>query len=141
MNHEELTGKPFGAAAEDASVSDPSPLAAALSAVRMPAQPEEYDIHAAVARALDEAGLAYEHEYRLGPRRRIDFRVGRVGIEVKKGRPATSALTRQLRRYLESDELDAVVVVTQRVTALPETICGKPVRLISLNRLWGVALP
>ena len=120
---------------------DLSPILSALSAVRMPAQPEEYDIHAAVAKALSEAGLEYEHEYRLGPRSRIDFRVGRVGIEVKKGRPATSGLTKQLRRYLESDDLDAMIVVTQRVTALPDTICGKPVVLISLNRLWGVALP
>ena len=116
-------------------------IVSALSAVRMPAQPEEYDIHAAVAAALKDAGLACEHEYRLGPRRRIDFRVGRVGIEVKKGRPATSGLTKQLRRYLESDDLDAMIVVTQRVTRIPDAICGKPVCLVSLNRLWGVALP
>lgn len=116
-------------------------IVVALSAVRMPAQPEEYDIHAAVARALSDAGLEYEHEYRLGPHRRIDFRVGRVGIEVKKGRPATSKLVKQLRRYLESEDLDAVIVVAQRVTALPRTIGGKPVFLVSLNRLWGVALP
>ena len=113
----------------------------ALAAVRMPAQPEETDIHAAVAEALGAAGLPFEHEYRLGPRRRIDFRVGRVGIEVKKGRPASAELAAQLRRYLASDELDACIVVTQRVTSLPEAICGKPVRLVSLNRLWGVALP
>ena len=118
-----------------------SRVAAALSAVRVPAQPEEYDIHAAVARALEGAGLDYEHEYRLGSRRRIDFRVGRVGIEVKKGRPATSALTEQLRRYLESDDLDGMIVVTQRATRVPQSIHGKPVALISLNRLWGVALP
>ena len=116
-------------------------IAEALTAVRVPAQPEEYDIHAAVAGALRNAGLEYEHEYRLGPRRRVDFRVGRVGIEVKKGRPVSSELARQLERYLESDALDAMIVVTQRVTALPETIGGKPVHLISLNRLWGVALP
>ena len=116
-------------------------ITAALAAVRMPAQPEEYDIHAAVARALTDAGLAYEHEFRLGPRRRIDFRVGRVGIEVKKGRPASAELRKQVQKYLESDALDAVIVVTQRVTALPATIGGKPVRLVSLNRLWGVALP
>ena len=125
----------------DALERDIARVEAALASVRMPAQPEEYDIHAAVARALADAGLAYEHEYRLGPRCRIDFRVGRVGIEVKKGRPATSDLTRQLRRYLEYDALDGAVVVTQRVTALPPMICGKPVRLVSLNRLWGVALP
>ena len=98
-------------------------------------------IHGAIAEALAAAGLEYEHEYRLGPRRRIDFRVGRIGIEVKKGRPASSALAAQLRKYLESDELDAVIVVTQRVTRVPNAIDGKPVRLLSLNRLWGVALP
>ena len=113
----------------------------AIAAVRMPAQPEEYDIHAAVARALTEARLEYDHEYRLGPRRRIDFRVGRIGIEVKKGRPVSAQLRAQLARYLESDALDAVIVVTQRVTRLPERIDGKPVYIISLNRLWGVALP
>lgn len=116
-------------------------VAAAVFAVRVPAQPEEYDIHRAIAEALAAAGLEYEHEFRLGPRRRIDFRVGRIGIEVKKGRPAASELTRQLRRYMESDALDAIVVVTQRATALPEAIGGKPVALVSLNRLWGVALP
>jgi len=112
-----------------------------LASVRVPAQPEEYDIHAAVAEALAGAGLAYAHEYRLGPRCRIDFAVGRVGIEVKKGRPATAQLVRQLRRYLESDMLEGIIVVTQRATVLPDTICGKPVRQVSLNRLWGVALP
>ena len=126
---------------KDTLSRDMDAVAAALASVRMPAQPEEYDIHAAVARALSDAGLEYEHEYRLGPRRRIDFRVGRVGIEVKKGRPASSELRAQLQKYLESDALDAVIVVTQRVTALPATIGGKPVRLVSLNRLWGVALP
>ena len=116
-------------------------IADALSAVRMPAQPEEYDIHAAVAGALDGSGLGDTHEYKLGPRNRIDFLVGRIGIEVKKGRPASSRLVGQLRRYLESDALDGMIVVTQRVTALPATINGKPVKLITLNRLWGVALP
>lgn len=123
------------------NTDDFSPIVAALASVRTPAQPEEYDIHAAVARALAAAGLAFEHEYRLGPRCRIDFRVGRVGIEVKKGRPPASRLAKQLRRYLASDALDGVIVVTQRATAVPKEICGKPVVLVSLNRLWGVALP
>ena len=64
-----------------------------------------------------------------------------MGIEVKKGRPVVSELTRQLRRYLESDALDGVVVVMQRAAPLPDAIGGKPVRVVSLNRLWGVALP
>ena len=64
-----------------------------------------------------------------------------MGIEIKKGRPAATALTQQLRRYLESDDLDAAVVVVQRALPLPGRILGKPVRIVSLNRLWGVALP
>ena len=50
------------------------------------------------------------------------------------GQPMLEVLTRQ-------GVTDAVIVVTQRVTRVPESICGKPVYLISLNRLWGVALP
>ena len=93
------------------------------------------------AAALSAAGLCHDHEYRLGPRCRVDFRVGRVGIEVKKGRPVASELRRQLQRYLAFDDLSAMVVVTQKATPVPERIGGKPVRLISINRLWGVALP
>ena len=113
----------------------------ALSALRTPAIPGEYDIHGQIADALTRAQIDFTHEYRLGPRRRIDFRAGNTGIEVKKGRPASSELTRQLRRYLESEELDGMIVVTQRAVNLPATLCGKPVCLLSLNRLWGVALP
>ena len=30
--------------------------------------------------------------------------------------------------------------VTEKTVALPRTIHGKPVRLVCLNRLWGIAL-
>ena len=116
-------------------------ILAALSAVRMPAQPEEYEIHDAIARTLDAAGIEYIHECKLQPGRRIDFLCGRVGIEVKKGRPDGARLRGQLSRYLEDDRLDAAIVVLQKPCALPERICGKDVRVVALNRLWGVALP
>ncbi|MBE5775459.1 MAG: hypothetical protein E7337_16280 [Clostridiales bacterium] len=116
-------------------------LIAAISALRTPAIPGEYDIHQQIALALQQAQVDFTHEYRLGPRRRIDFRAGRIGIEVKKGRPVTSQLLTQLRKYLESEDLDGMIVVTQRAVNLPATIYGKPVYLLSLNRLWGVALP
>lgn len=112
-----------------------------LSALRTPPIPGEYDIHAQISAALTQSEIDHIHEYRLGPRRRIDFRAGNIGIEVKKGRPVTSELTQQLRRYLESEELHGMIVVTQRVVKLPATIYGKPVYVLSLNRLWGVALP
>ena len=116
-------------------------IVCALSSIRVPALSGEYDLHAEISAALTRSGIDHIHEYKLAPRCRIDFLTGRVGIEVKKGRPIPSALRDQLSRYLCSDELDAIIVVVQQAVNLPSTIGGKPVKLISLNRLWGVALP
>ena len=91
--------------------------------------------------ALRAAGLPCAHEYRLAPRRRIDFFVGGVGVEIKKGRPDPAALRRQLDRYAVCQGVEALVVLTQRAVTLPATLCGKPVRSLALNQLWGVALP
>ena len=116
-------------------------IMAALNCIRISAQPEECEIHAEISRVLNAAGLAYTHEYRLGPGRRIDFLCGNVGIEVKKGRPVAAHLHAQAKRYAESPVLSALIIVAQRPCRLPERIGGKPVYLLSLNRLWGVALP
>lgn len=116
-------------------------IISALKTIRIPAQPEETDIHRAIAAALAEAGIEFQHEYRLAPRKRIDFVCGSVGIEVKKSRPKSADLRSQLKRYLEDSFLTAAIVVLQRPCSLPESICGKNVYVVSLNRLWGVALP
>lgn len=113
----------------------------ALSSLRVRPMPEEYEIHELIAQALDRENIPYIHEYKLMPGRRIDFISGRTGIEVKKGRPVSAQLRKQLQKYLESDELDAMIVVLQKPCWLPDAICGKPVIVIALNRLWGVALP
>jgi len=112
----------------------------ALNAIRIGVQPEEYEIHSEIARALEADGIECRHEYKLAPGRRIDFICGRIGIEVKKSRPASAQLRAQLARYLESSELDAMIVVLQRPCSLPASIAGKPVHVVALNRLWGVAL-
>ena len=116
-------------------------IISALKSIRISAQPEETDIHAAIADALCKANIPFEHEYRLSPRTRIDFVCGTIGIEVKKSRPKASALQAQLKRYLEDSCLTAAIVVLQRPCSLPKTICGKEIHVVSLNRLWGVALP
>lgn len=121
--------------------SEMQTIVCALSSIRIPAMPGEYDLHADVSAALTRAGIAHIHEYRLAPRCRIDFLAGRIGIEIKKGRPAPTALKEQLTRYLNCDDLDAIIVVVQQTVNLPQTMFCKPVKLVSLNRLWGVALP
>ena len=120
---------------------DTQQILRAIAALRAPAMPGEYDLHQMVAGALRAAGISCEHEYRLAPRRRIDFFAGGVGVEIKKGRPNARELLRQVERYLACDELAEIVVVTQKVTPLPARVLGKRVTNVSLDRLWGVALP
>lgn len=113
----------------------------AISTLRTGATPGEYDLHSLVAKALAAANLPFQHEYRLAPRRRIDFFVDGVGVEIKKGRPNARELLLQVQRYLEADALKEIIVVTQKDTPLPARVLGKRVTSVSLNRLWGVALP
>ncbi len=113
---------------------------AALRRVRAPLQRGEYDLHALLKDALTEGGCGWEHEVPLKPRCRIDFLCGGVGIEVKRGRPERARVREQLRRYAESDRIAALVLVTERQIDLPDSLCGKPLRTVCLNRLWGIAL-
>lgn len=112
----------------------------ALSSLRVPLGQGEYDIHTLVKLALEKANLAPRHEVYLGARKRIDFVCGTVGIEVKRGRPSAKRLVPQIEKYLSSSELTGMIVIVERTAALPRTLCGKPVRLVSLNKLWGIGL-
>ena len=116
-------------------------VVSAISRVRAPAMPGEYDLHAMIAAAFDGAEIPYEHEFRLAPRCRLDFMCAGVAVEVKKGRPKSAELLRQLTRYMEKPEVREMVVVVQKRVSLPDTVCGKKVRIVALNMLWGVALP
>lgn len=113
----------------------------ALSTLRVPATGTEYDLHALIAASLERGGFVVSHEEKLGPRCRIDFLVGDIGIEVKRGKIARRPLLAQCTRYLSSDRLRALIVVGEKAFHLPETLCGKPLIAFGVNRLWGVALP
>lgn len=113
----------------------------ALSDIKLEKHLEEGDIHAMVQKALLYAALPCMHEYPLTAKDRIDFLCGDIGIEIKKGRPNKAALIKQLGRYAQSPALSALVVVTEKSLPLPQTLSDKPLRLISLQKLQGVALP
>lgn len=94
---------------------------------------DEARLQEGIAAMLADIGLSVEQEVRLDSRCRIDLAVDRVGIEVKvAGRAAE--VRRQISRYLASDRLDALVLVTNRVRHLsvPDRIHGKPVRVVTL---------
>lgn len=113
---------------------------AALRTIRAPLERGEYDLHALVAAALDRAGLASRHEVPLAPRCRIDFLCGGIGIEVKRGQPERARIRQQLARYAACDQVEALVLVTERAVDLPPALAGKPLRAVCLRKLWGIAL-
>lgn len=113
----------------------------ALRAMRPPFALYEADLHALVGECLRARGLACAHEARIGKGCRIDYLVGDVGVEIKKGKPVKAQLMRQLARYAACEEIGMLIVISWKTVALPESIAGKPVRLLSLAKLWGVSLP
>ena len=118
-----------------------SAIRRALEALRIPLTESEYQLHALIAAALRDGGFVVQHEAPIAPRCRVDFLVDRVGIEVKRGKPDRARLTEQVRRYLSSDALDGLIVVVDTRASLPPRVGGKPLTVIGLNRLWGIALP
>ena len=116
-------------------------LMRALSNLRISPVGNEYDLHDQIAAALKSGGFVVMHEEVIAPRCRIDFWVDGIGIEVKRGTVQRAKLLTQCRRYLESERLEALIVVLDKNVNLPSEIAQKPVRVFGLNRLWGIALP
>ena len=112
----------------------------AISALRAPLQQGEYDLHRLVMDALDAAQIPWEHEVKLAPRCRIDLMCGNVGIEIKRGKVERARILEQLRKYAACEQVQGLILVTEKTVPVPHAINGKPVRLICLNRLWGIAL-
>jgi len=111
-----------------------APIVDALSGKRYRYNTEA-DLHRALMAALDAAGIAYRREVFV-PGGRIDFVVGRVGVEVKIKGSATS-LARQIGKYALAEELDAFLVVTTRPAhrAIPAFANDKPVHVMTIGGL------
>ena len=113
----------------------------ALMCIRCSAVSTEAQLHEQTQSALVGAGIEARHEVKLGSGARIDFVALGIGIEIKKKRPERAKLIEQLRRYAGYEEIKALIVVAPKGVDLPGEICGKTVRCISLERLWGIGLP
>ncbi|MBR6186988.1 MAG: DEAD/DEAH box helicase [Clostridia bacterium] len=112
----------------------------ALAAIRAPQTQDEYDLHGLAADALQKAEIEFHHEAPLAPRCRIDFLCGRVGIEIKRGRPDRVPVQKQLLKYAETGKLDAIILLSEKtLSSLPGFIGSVPVYPVSLYKLWGIA--
>lgn len=89
-----------------------------------------------LAKLFEAEGIPFEAELRLTAADRIDFLIGRVGVEVKIGQPRR-AILRQLERYAGSDRLDELLLVSS--APFPSggfRAHGKPVFIVSLSTGW-----
>lgn len=93
----------------------------------------EEELQEGIALALCEEGVSFEREKVLAPGSRIDFLTSGLGLEVKL-ECNLAALTRQLHRYAQCDEVKALVVVTSRTRhmALPLSLNGKTIEVVHL---------
>lgn len=73
----------------------------------------------------------FEREVSLSPADRIDFLGEGVGLEVKVDAP-TAAVIRQLHRYAQSEQVSALVLLTNRARhlSIPREMNSKPVNIV-----------
>jgi hypothetical protein len=113
----------------------------ALSNLRVDPVMDEFKLQEAVKKVLDEARIVYSKEYRLGPRNRVDFlTTNGIAIEVKKGKPYSEQVVKQLTRYSEFEKVTGIILVIEKSMRIPHEINGKKCMSFGLNKLWGIAL-
>lgn len=112
-----------------------------LKKLRIPYTEDEYGIHERIKRVLDENETEYIHEAVIGSRCRIDFLCGGIGIEVKRGKPDKKRVLAQCSRYAACEKVQGIILVIDTALKLPSSVNGKPLTVIGLNSLWGIALP
>lgn len=95
-----------------------------------------------IAKNLVSEGISFEREVFVAKGSRVDFLVeGGVVIEVKKGKPNSKTVARQLERYASSDMVSEVILVSERGLVWHTSEAnGKPVRYVSLSRNWGLTV-
>lgn len=101
---------------------------------------QESDIRDRLYEALVSADFRASTEFRFGPGCRADIWVDGVVVEVKKRRPDRAQVTTQLHRYARQEGVRGIILALERSIVLPEAIAGKPIAILSLNSLWGIAL-
>ena len=90
--------------------------------------------------ALTNAGYEFYREFHLGSKVGfVDFAVkigdSLVGLECKiSGSPVDVA--RQLERYLRTESLSGIVLVTAKAMRMPRILVGKPVWTVSTSLAW-----
>lgn len=98
----------------------------------------EKHLQQGMATAFEAHGLLFEREKRLSPADIPDFFLpGGITIECKMNKKARKMdIYRQLERYAKHAEVTAIILASNLVMGLPETINSKPIYCASLSAGW-----
>lgn len=89
-------------------------IAALLESCPLPVS-SEANLHQAIAQALRGESIEFSREVTLSDKDRIDFMCGSIGIEAKIG-GSYVAVASQVLRYLESDMVSGLIIVTNKAS-------------------------
>lgn len=126
------------------TATDLASVVASVKKLRVNHQRREFDLQGAIAAQLAADGIPHAREVKLGPGNVIDFLVpGGIGIEVKKGKPpSTARVLAQVERYAAFPAITSIVVVVEGKlhNVAGSTENGKPCVCVNLAKQWGVAV-
>lgn len=114
-----------------------------LKEIRVSLVSTEYVLQDIIKDQLLKYNISFIKEYKLGPRKRVDFFIENgIIIEVKKGnkRPNQTKLLAQLEKYSLCEEVTTIIYVGEKNVPLPSEINGKKCVGIGLNKNWGLSL-
>lgn len=99
---------------------------------------DEKDCQAQIQTWLSERlpGVEILREHRLSPADIPDFLIGGVAVEIKMNSARPASILRQLERYADHSQVEALVLVTNRAVFLRPTVRGKPLLVVPLGRAW-----
>lgn len=79
--------------------------------------------------------IDFRREVRLSPTETIDFMVEDIGIEIKINGSAKK-IYRQCERYCACDQVQMLILVTNKIMRLPSLINNKTTFVINLGNAW-----
>ncbi|MGH6949490.1 MAG: hypothetical protein ACREH4_01345 [Vitreimonas sp.] len=94
------------------------------------------ELYAHLCARLPAMAPAIEREVRLSERDRVDIWVNGIVIEVKLQGASKFAVYKQIKRYAEDTRVEALILATNLLMALPPKIEGKPAYLVPLGVAW-----
>lgn len=123
-------------------VRDVEDVVNAMMDIRLDPIRLESDVVGAIKKSLTKRGIQYKTEVVIGPRCRVDLLIdGGIVVEVKKGKPNSNTVMKQVERYSASDMVKAVILVSERGLARHlDEANGKPIKYIALSKNWGFAI-